>query len=400
MPSCRVLAAFSGVLVASLVAAPLLAQTVHTSGAPSPAPTAPTAPTPTPPMNTGDPLPPRKGQLPPAPPEPMGPCGRFTPEEKSFNFGKILSDHSVEHIFKFKNTGDAHLIITSATGSCHCTVPTLSKLDYAPGEEGEIKVIFDPKGKAAGPVQQRVTVVSNDPTGTTKTLMIEADVLTIVNIEPRLVAFNQIPKGESKTVDVFVTGRIPEFAVTGVTFEGKGEDLKYEIGPAAPVDVNGEKLYRSTIKLTYPKASVIGNFNRSMVITTNDKREKESKVSVLGEVVGDAEVKPMRVTMGLVARGAQFSNTAEIRSRSHQKFTIKGIKQNNTPGAINQPQLTFEAKPIDANGKSVSGPSDVYSIAVSGLAPNAEFRGVIDCDVQTDIPGEENVKLGVYLVVR
>ena len=143
----------------------------------------------------GDKLPPRPGQLSPAPAQPIGPCGRFTPDEKTFNFGKILSSNSVEHVFKFKNTGDANLVITSASGSCHCTVPQLSKMDYAPGETGEIKVIFDPKGKAAGPVQQRVTVVSNDPTSPTSSLLIEADVQPIVTIEPKIIPFNPLATG-------------------------------------------------------------------------------------------------------------------------------------------------------------------------------------------------------------
>lgn len=95
----------------------------------------------------GDPMPPRPGQVAPEAPKPVGPSGRFTPVAKTFDFGKILCDKAVEHTFKFKNTGDANLIITSATGSCHCTVPALQKSEYAPGEEGEIKVVFDPKGR-------------------------------------------------------------------------------------------------------------------------------------------------------------------------------------------------------------------------------------------------------------
>ncbi len=381
-----------GILI-SLLAGQAMAQ-APASTANTPAPTNP-APAP-----TGDPLPPRPGQLSPAPAQPMGPSGRFTPEEKVFNFGKILSSNSVEHIFKFKNTGDATLIITSATGSCHCTVPTLTKTQYEPGEAGEIKVIFDPKGKAAGQVQQRVTVVSNDPTSPTSSLTIEADVQPIVTVEPRLVAFNQLTKGESKSVDLTVTGRIDNFNVTEIKFDGAGEDIKAEIGKPEQIEINNEKMYKVPVKLTYPPAKRIERFNRNMIIVTNDSREKEVKLPVLGEVVGDIDVKPPRVTMGLVAREAQFSNTASLASRTGKPFKVLGVKQVGVQGR-NDPALTFDIKPVNKAGKPVEGASsDNFTIAISGTALKEQYRGVIDCEVQTDVPGEETVKLGVYIVVR
>jgi len=383
MQSTRVLVAVSGLAVVSIT-------TVWAQ------PAAPQAPSPTTVQNTptGDRLPPRPGQLAPAPAQPVGPSGRFTPDEKTFNFGKILSSNSVEHVFKFKNSGDANLIITSASGSCHCTVPQLSKMEYAPGEAGEIKVIFDPKGKAAGPVQQRVTVISNDPTSPTSSLMIEADVQPIVTIEPKIIAFNQLAKGESRSVDLAVTGRIPGFTITDIKFDGQGEDIKAEIGKSEPITINGETLYKIPVKVIYPPAKKIERFNRNMIVTTNDTREKETRLPVLGEVVGDVETKPQRVTMGLVARTAEFSNTATITSRGNKPFKILGIKQVAAPAGRVDPQLDFEFKPTK------DGDLSTYTIAISGKAPNEMYRGVIDCDVLTDVPGEESVRMGVYLVVR
>jgi hypothetical protein len=345
---------------------------------------------------SGDPLPPRPNQVAPEAPKPIGPAGRFTPTAKTFDFGKILCDKPVEHVFKFKNSGDANLVITSATGSCHCTVPALQKSEYAPGEEGEIKVVFDPKGKAAGKVQQRITVVSNDPTSPTTSLTIEADLMAIVNVEPaRLVAFGQIAKGETKTMELNFTGRLENFEVTSVTFDGTGEEIKPVIGTPEPVEINGEKMRRVNVKLVYPPAKKIERFQRNVIITTNDAREKEIKLPVMGEVLGDIDVRPLRVSMGLVAREAQFSNTATISSRSGKPFKIKGIKQVASPGRAD-PELKFDIKPVTKG----SGDPSEYTIAIEGKAPNGGFRSVIDCEVLTDMPGEETIKMGVYVVVR
>lgn len=385
MQSTRVLAAVSGLALASISSV-----WAQPAASPQQAPSQSAVPN----TPTGDRLPPRPGQLAPAPAQPVGPSGRFTPEEKTFHFGKILSSNSVEHTFKFKNSGDANLIITSASGSCHCTVPQLSKMEYAPGESGEIKVIFDPKGKAAGAVQQRVTVISNDPTSPTSSLIIEADVQPIVTIEPKIIAFNQLAKGESRSVDLSVTGRIEGFAITDIKFDGQGENIKAEIGKSEPVTINGETLYKIPVKVIYPPAKKIERFNRNMIITTNDTREKETRLPVLGEVVGDVETKPQRVTMGLVARSAEFSNTATIASRGNKPFKILGVKQVAAPAGRTDPALDFQFKP------SKDGDLTSYTIAISGKAPNEMFRGVIDCDVLTDVPGEESVRMGVYVVVR
>src|SRR5210317_1516758 len=45
-------------------------------------------------------------------------------ETTSHDFGSIVQGEKVAHKFKFKNTGGADLIISDATATCGCTVPT------------------------------------------------------------------------------------------------------------------------------------------------------------------------------------------------------------------------------------------------------------------------------------
>ena len=81
-------------------------------------------------------------------------------EEESFDFGEISQGEKVEHRFAFTNNGDADLIISTATGSCGCTVPSFPKEPIAPGQTSEILVVFDSNGKK-GAQHKRVTVVAN-----------------------------------------------------------------------------------------------------------------------------------------------------------------------------------------------------------------------------------------------
>ena len=80
--------------------------------------------------------------------------------ETSYNFGEIQQGESVTHDFILKNTGDADLIISAATGSCGCTVPQWPKNPIAIGEEAVIKVTFNSSGKS-GKQNKTVTLVSN-----------------------------------------------------------------------------------------------------------------------------------------------------------------------------------------------------------------------------------------------
>ena len=102
-----------------------------------------------------------------------GPTTTITFAENAWDFGTIDEGDAVTHIFKFTNTGDEPLIIDRCKGSCGCTVPQCPKEPIAPGEEGEIEVKFNSKGKKnkqtktvtinanTVPEQTRITISAN-----------------------------------------------------------------------------------------------------------------------------------------------------------------------------------------------------------------------------------------------
>ncbi len=104
---------------------------------------------------------------PAAAPVPAGPLTKLTFEENTFDYGTIMEGEKVTHVYSFTNSGDEPLIISNAKGSCGCTVPDWPREPIAPGDKGEIKVVFDSKGKGkvGGQNQsKRVTITANtDP---------------------------------------------------------------------------------------------------------------------------------------------------------------------------------------------------------------------------------------------
>ena len=81
-------------------------------------------------------------------------------DEDVFDFGTITQGEKVTHEFKFKNTGDKDLIISSASADCGCTVPEVPKKPVPAGETNIIRVTFDSEGKQ-GIVTKTITLVTN-----------------------------------------------------------------------------------------------------------------------------------------------------------------------------------------------------------------------------------------------
>lgn len=96
-------------------------------------------------------------------------------DRMSHNFGRIKDGEVPETVFKIKNTGKNPLLISSAVGSCGCTVPSFPKAPIPPGEEAEMRVTFDSKGKT-GEQTKTVTVRTNTEPPVTE-LQIKATVI-------------------------------------------------------------------------------------------------------------------------------------------------------------------------------------------------------------------------------
>ncbi len=82
-------------------------------------------------------------------------------ETTTHDYGNFTEDQPQTYVFKFKNTGDKPLVIHQAFASCGCTVPTFSKEAIAPGKTGEVKVVYNGKGKIPGKFKKTVSVRSN-----------------------------------------------------------------------------------------------------------------------------------------------------------------------------------------------------------------------------------------------
>ncbi len=85
-------------------------------------------------------------------------------ETTVIDYGTIEKGADGIRVFKFKNTGNAPLVVTSVKSSCGCTVPKKPEAPVLPGKTGEIEVKYDTK--RVNPIRKTITVTSNAETPT------------------------------------------------------------------------------------------------------------------------------------------------------------------------------------------------------------------------------------------
>jgi len=87
-------------------------------------------------------------------------------ENELYDFGEITQGEKVKFTYQFTNVGESDLVISSAKGSCGCTVPDWPRKPIAPGESAEIRVVFNSEGKN-GKQHKKVSVIANTQPSTT-----------------------------------------------------------------------------------------------------------------------------------------------------------------------------------------------------------------------------------------
>ena len=85
-------------------------------------------------------------------------------EATTIDYGTIEKGADGVRVFKFKNTGDAPLIVSKVKSSCGCTVPKKPEEPIMPGMTGEIEVKYDTK--RVMPIRKTITVTPNAETPT------------------------------------------------------------------------------------------------------------------------------------------------------------------------------------------------------------------------------------------
>lgn len=327
-------------------------------------------------------------QLPPPPPEiarPVGNEGLLKFDEETFSFGDIWDHKKVTHEFTFTNTGKEALNITDVKSSCGCTVPSLTKTQYAPGESGKITVIFNPENRS-GQQHKVITVTTDSKITPTVRVAFTANVSKVLDIKPPVANVGRIFKNEEKGIKIHIIGRTPDFKAWPAEKQPEESSL-FHVKSVETMDtqVDGQTRRETIVRVWVEEGVPVGRHSAGLIIKTNDPRRPELELRSIVTVVGDLQGRPPRFALGRLEPGQDYEQTVRLVNRVADPFKITSI---DSTGEVRNLDITFA--PVE------EGKYDAYEITVHGVAPKENERILGRILVHTDMPEEPTVELPIY----
>jgi hypothetical protein len=159
--------------------------------------------------------------------EPNGPAPRIVFEQTTHDYGAVAPGSISPCKFKFKNKGAGVLKISDVTKTCGCTVPTLEKKEYAPGEEGTIDVVYS-ADRTSGPRVRHLYVLSNDPDNPRVELTIKASIAQKLVCDPEKLDYT-IRGDKAGTLDLTIRSVDDQnFAITAFNATGDAVSTNFD----------------------------------------------------------------------------------------------------------------------------------------------------------------------------
>jgi hypothetical protein len=160
--------------------------------------------------------------------EPNGPSPKIVFEQTVHDFGPVAPGSLNPCKFKFKNKGAGILKISEVTKTCGCTVFTLEKKEYAPGEEGAIDVGYN-ADRSSGVRTRHLYVLSNDKDNPRVDLTIKASIAQKIVYNPEKLDY--MTRGENPGVLELTLRSVDDqnFAITA--FNATGDAVSADFDP-------------------------------------------------------------------------------------------------------------------------------------------------------------------------
>jgi hypothetical protein len=159
--------------------------------------------------------------------EPNGPSPKIVFEQTTHDFGPVAPGSLNPCKFKFKNKGAGILKISEVTKTCGCTVFSLEKREYAPGEEGAIDVGYN-TDRISGPKIRHLYVLSNDKDNPRVELTIKASVAQKIVYDPEKLDYT-LRGDKAGTLDLTVRSVDDQnFAITAFNATGNAVSADFD----------------------------------------------------------------------------------------------------------------------------------------------------------------------------
>jgi len=337
---------------------------------------------------------PASGSLPPvgADPSLVADIELETPE---LHVGAIPNSGIFETRFKVYNRGRAPLRLGDVRTTCGCTqgrVPESGRV-VAPGGEGAVEVMIDPRRIADFHVRKTLTVFSNDPDEPRVNINVVADIEPEFAVIPEKVAFGTVSKGAvtSQTVLVRQLQQNP-LEIAGVMVKGAGagtgatEDLTVEWRRKPPESWSAPDKAEFEITATVGEQAPPGPYVRFLELKTNIERLPILPIQVTAEVEAPYAFEPAPPqVLAIVVTAAQPGARADVLVTGEAPVEIRDLN-------VDAAHVVLDAAPGDAPNTAV------LTASVSPDAPAGRYEGTVRFAVLTGGKTYQE-RIGVRVIV-
>jgi hypothetical protein len=178
----------------------------------------------------------------------------------------------VKAAFRFTNVSTKPVTFQSVEPSCDCTTARLTKHTFAPGEQGQIDIVYD-VGDSMGPQFKTITVTLAENPHDSVELLLKVKIPGLIDITPRLLSWQAGEAPTEKSVDISLPTQ-PAVTVTGA----KSKDPEMETRLETVVANQKYRLYVKPVSTDHPRRSTF------VITTLTAGSEKPETNMIYGQV--------------------------------------------------------------------------------------------------------------------
>jgi hypothetical protein len=262
----------------------------------------------------------------------------------------------------------------------------ITAADIPPGGEGEIKVTLK-TGHKRGAQTKTITVSSNDPNNPSARLQVKAFIELEFDFESYSVSMGTIPQDGtgSKTVYLLVKDTIKN-KVTNL--ESNSEFVHAKVLEGAE---QGDKYFKVPVEISVTPGLPPGNFRAVVTANPANNPERQSRLTVIGDIMGDVMVEPDKISF-IIYDSPDRQNQTEQKVVIHYKPKDTPLQINEVKDQRNYLDLNLDTLSNGAGFELMARVKDEYVVG------NNNYSGYII--LKTSDPDESNVRIRYQIYHR
>lgn len=143
----------------------------------------------------------------------------------TMDMGSVYAGESIQKVAVIRNAGTDTLRIADIKAQCGCTATLMSDKVIAPNDTGALSITFNTAGQN-GHRSKQVYVMSNDPINPKLTITFSADVMTVLDINPKVLTFDKSRVDSVYTRTITIANPSQTEAVSILTVKSDLPDVK------------------------------------------------------------------------------------------------------------------------------------------------------------------------------